>query len=108
MCLSDPVTIFMVLRGSSALAVTGRAAKSSCPFCSPAHEIISVLFRAGTVTPHHLGHCGITPLNVLCLKVENKPGLSGDRSAVHLTLGFPAHFSASVASGKLPAAQWCL
>lgn len=62
----------MVLRGRSALALADRAAKSCCPFCSPAHEIISVLFRAGTVTPCDLGHCGITPLNVLCLKALGK------------------------------------
>lgn len=69
---SDPVTIFVVLRGRSALALTDRAAKSSCPFWSPAHEIISVLFSAGTITPCDLGHCGITPLNVLWLKALRK------------------------------------
>lgn len=63
----------MVLRGRSALALAGRAAKSSCPFCSPAYEIISVLFRAGTVTPCDLGYCGIiAPLNALCLKARRK------------------------------------
>lgn len=58
----------MAPRGRSALALRHRAAKSSCPFCSPEHEIISVLLRAGTVTPCDLGYCGITPLNALCLK----------------------------------------
>lgn len=52
---SDPVTIFMILKGRS-----------------PAHEIISVLFSTGTVTPCDLGHCGITPLNVLWLKALRK------------------------------------
>lgn len=73
---SDPVTIFMVLRGRSALTLTDRAAKSSCPFWSSAHEIISVYFSTGTVTPCDLGHCGITPLDVLCLKaLRKKTGL---------------------------------
>lgn len=41
-------------------------------FCSPAHEVISMLFRAGTVNPCDLSHCGIALLSVLCLKAQGK------------------------------------
>lgn len=44
-------------------------------FCSPAHEVISMLFRAGTVNPCDLSHCGIALLNVLRLKAQGKKRL---------------------------------
>ena len=77
-------------------------------FCSPAHEIISVLFRAGTVNPCGLSHCGFALLNVLCLKAQGKKQvfcMSSPRSTVHLIPGFPAHLSLSAASGKLPSSR---
>jgi len=75
-------------------------------FCSPALEIISVLFRAGTVSPCVLSHCGIAPLNGPCLKAQGKkPGLlcvwSQEHSASCTEL-FSSFLSLSAASGKLP------
>lgn len=75
-------------------------------FCSPKHEIISVLFRAGAVNPCELSRCGVAPLNALCLKAQGKkPGLSCVWSQEHCAsrTGLSSSFlSLTAASGKLP------